>query len=56
MKDFEIRELLVELDESFHRVTPWEADFINDVAFGDFPLTLKQENTAINILEKYELI
>lgn len=52
--DEQIKDLLIEIDnEESIDVTKWEAEFINDVAFSDYRLSVKQRDAALRIIDKY---
>ena len=57
LTDQDIRELLKELDESDHRVTRFEADYIENTVF-KYPgkLSPKQRETALKMLRKYDIL
>ena len=56
LNDQELKDLLLELDESDHRVSEWEASFLDNVAFKAGRMTPAQRKVAIDLLEKYGYI
>lgn len=55
LHDDDIKMLLMELDEDEDTdVTDWEANFLENVVYNHIgPLTAKQREAALNMLEKY---
>jgi hypothetical protein len=59
-RDAESEDLLLwlkDLDESEHDVSSWEADFIENVLYGDYdgPLSEKQRDVIYRMQEKYDV-
>lgn len=56
LTDDELKEQLTEIDNDDDiDVTPWEADFIDNVLFKQtFPLTARQREIIEQIIERYE--
>jgi hypothetical protein len=51
----ELRDRLIELDESYIEVTKWESDFIDNVLDQGGRWTERQIETIEKILEKYAM-